>query len=64
MKDSMIPRFLREYASCKKGGIKNNPFWDKSWKEKAYEEIDRILRNRRRGLITVDEALKSIMEVY
>ena len=64
MKDNMIPRFLREYASCKKGGIKNNPFWDKSRKEKACGDIDRILGNRRRGLITVDEALRSIMEIY
>lgn len=64
MKDNMIPRFLREYASCKKKGIQKNPYWDKSRKEKACEDIDRVLRSRRRGMITVDEALKSIMEVY
>lgn len=64
MKDDMTPRFLREYASCKKKGIQKNPYWNKSRKEKACDDIDRVLRNRRIGLITVDEALKSIMEIY
>ncbi len=58
------PRFVREYISYKKRQIKENPFWDDSRKETAYVDIDRVLKNLKRGLITIDEALKSITEIY
>ena len=56
-------RFLKEYANFKKMELKENldiPGWI------AYgmmNDIDRIVLNRKRGLITLDEAMREIADV-
>lgn len=58
------PRFLREYISYKAKQIKSNPFWSDERKAEAIEANQKILRNWKRGLITIDEAMRCIAENY
>ena len=57
-------RFVREYASYQKKYVKEKAFFfTEEQKEDAIKKIDRTVKFRQAGLITVDEALKMIMEV-
>lgn len=57
-------RFIREYASYQKKYVKEKAFFfTEKQKEDAIKKIDRTVKFRQAGLITVDEALKMIMEV-
>lgn len=58
------PRFLREYISYKTKEINSNPFWSDERKAEAIETNQKILKNWKRGLITIDEAMKCIAETY
>lgn len=58
------PRFLREYISYKAKQIKSNPFWPDERKAEVIEANQKILRNWKRGLITIDEAMRCIAENY
>ena len=57
-----MKRFIVEYANYKKGGIKMSGISDER-KEAYIKEIDRTLKIYERGLITVDETMKTIAEV-
>lgn len=57
-------RFIREYAAYQKRYIKEKAFFlTEERKKEAVNKVDRVVKIRESGLITVDEALKMIMEV-
>lgn len=61
---SKVERFIKEYAAYQKRYIKEKAFFfTEEQKEDAIKKIDRTVKFRQAGLITVDEALKMIMEV-
>lgn len=58
-----MERFIKEYAKFKKETISNNELMGEDIKEKALNSIDNILKARERGLVTVDETMKIIVDV-
>lgn len=57
-----VERFLKEYASYQKKCIAGYSLMEKKYKEKASIKINTALSAREKGLITVDEAIKQILE--
>ena len=57
-----VERFIKEYANYKKNEYKSNTLMKEGLKYKAITKIDNVLLLKKRGLITVDEAIKSILE--
>lgn len=59
-----VERFIKEYASYQKRYIKEKAFFFKEEKKtEAIKKVNCVVKLRQDGLITVDEALKMIMEV-
>lgn len=59
-------RFLTEYANFKKNYYKEHSkdgSYNKEYAGQAIKKLDNIVQNANRGLITLDEAMKSIAEV-
>ena len=59
-------RFLTEYAIFKKNYYKEHSkdgSYNQEYAGQAVTKINNIVRNANRGLITLDEAMKSIAEV-
>ena len=59
-------RFLTEYANFKKNYYKEHSkdgSYNQEYAGRAVNKIDNIVRNANRGLITLDEAMKSIADV-
>ena len=57
-------RFIREYAAYQKRYVKEKAFFFTEEKKiKAIKKIDRAVKFRQAGQITVEEAIKMIMEV-
>ena len=56
-----IPRFMKEYANFQKQSICNGELIKQEIKDKATENVDKALRTYERGLITINEAMKLIM---
>ena len=59
-----IPRFMKEYANYTKQSIFNCELMKPEIKEKAITKIDNALRVTEKGLITIDEGMKSIMNCF
>ena len=59
-----VERFIKEYANFKKEEIRNNELINKENKEKAFFKIDNVLKLKEKGMITVDEAIKMITNLY
>ena len=59
-----IPRFMKEYASYTKQSISNCELMKKEIKEKAIIKVDKTLQLTEKGLITIDEGMKSIMNCF
>ena len=59
----IVERFVREYASYKKRQIMSSLLSNVD-KKLAVHKVDAAVRNRDRGLICADEAVKLIMEIY
>lgn len=59
-----IPRFMKEYANYQKQSISNCELMKQEIKEKVFTKIDNALRATERGLITIDEGMKSIMNCF
>lgn len=57
-----VPRFLVEYANYKLNEISENEYTNKH-AELCATLIERALSARNRGLITVDECLRGLMNV-
>ena len=58
-----VERFIREYASHKRRMISGMECLTDTEKRIRFYEIDRAVRNRERGHITVDEAVRLIANV-
>ena len=58
-----VERFIREYASHKRRMISGMEGLTDTEKRIRFYEIDKIVRNRERGHITVDEAVRLIANV-
>lgn len=56
-------RFLKEYANFKKRELKENPDIPVWIAYGMMNDIDRIVLDKNRGLITMDEAMREIAEV-
>lgn len=59
-------RFLTEYANFKKSYYMEHSkdgSYNQEYAGQAVNKIDNIVRNANRGLITLDEAMKSIADV-
>lgn len=59
-----VERFIKEYANFKKKEIKNSEFINEENKEKAFFEINNVLKFKEKGMITVYEAIKIITNSY
>ena len=57
-----MERYIKEYASSKLADVKKNRLMREFCKEEAIGKIEKALSMRERGLITVDEAIKMILE--
>lgn len=59
-------RFLTEYANFKKNYYKEHSkdgSYNQEYAGQAVTKINNIVRNANRGLITLDEAMKSIADI-
>jgi len=56
-----IERFIKEYANYKKKLINSNELIKEEYKQKALARIDNTLKAKERGMITVDEAMLSMI---
>jgi len=63
MKESRIcPRFVVEYANYKYRKLEANRLMDENAKAEILQKITRALRYLDTGIMTVDEAMKTIVE--
>jgi hypothetical protein len=56
-----MERFIKEYASHKIKDITNNELMKKELKNDTIDKINKVLKLRVRGLITIDETIKVIL---
>ncbi len=59
-----MEKFIKEYANYQKKSISNRALMKEEYKEKAYIKINNALSLRGRGLITVDEAIRCILDCF
>lgn len=57
-----VERFIKEYANYKKNFICSCELMKTEYKEKALSKIDNVIKAKEKGLITVDETIKLILE--
>ena len=58
-----MKRFIKEYANYQKETISSYELMREDIKVKALNRIDNILKASEKGLITIDESMKSIANV-
>ena len=59
-----MKRFIKEYANFQKETIKNLELMNETLKENAISKIDKTLVLQEKGFLTVDEAIKNILEAH
>ena len=59
-----VERFITEYANSRKRNIIANDLMRENFKADAITKIDGAVRARERGLITVDETIRLILECF
>ena len=59
-----MERFIKEYANHKKKAIIENTLMQEEKKEEALKHIEKTLNARDRGLITIDEATRNILNCF
>lgn len=59
-----VERFITEYANSRKRDIIANDLMRENIKADAIVKIDGAVRARERGLITVDETIRLILECF
>lgn len=59
-----MERFLKEYANYQKSTFVDNRLMISEIKERAVATIDRALKAHDRGLITVDETIRMILNPF
>ena len=57
-----MERFIKEYANYKMKDIESNGLIVKEIKNKKIDRINKSLKLKENGLITIDEAIKTILE--
>jgi len=57
-----MERFITEYAKYKKNYYRNNNLMKNEYKDESIDKIDKVLKLRERGLITINETMKIITE--
>ena len=60
----MVEKFIKDYADVRKNDILVDDFISKDIREKAIEKIDKTLKLRERGIITIDEAISMILNCF
>lgn len=56
----MMERFIREYANYQKKNV-SNILVNEEHRKEAVRRIDRAVKAREKGLVTVDETIKMIL---
>lgn len=56
----MMERFIREYANYQKENV-SNILVNEEHRKEAVRRIDRAVKEREKGLVTVDETIKMIL---
>lgn len=59
-----VERFITEYANSRKRNIIANDLMKENFKADAIAKIDGAVRARERGIITVDEIIRLILECF
>ena len=59
-----IPRFIKEYANYTKKSIFNSELMMDEIKQKTIVKIDKALQLTEKGLITIDEGMKLIVNCF
>ncbi len=59
-----IPRYMKEYANAQRKSYTDNELMAKEHKDVAVEKIERILNAVERGLITINEGMKSLCNLF
>lgn len=59
-----MERFLKEYAIYQKSTFVDNELMIPEIKKRAVDTIDRALKARERGFITVDETIRMILNPF
>ena len=59
-----IPRFIKEYASYTKKSVFNSKSMNDEIKQKSIKNIDKALHLTEKGLITIDEGMKLILNCF
>lgn len=59
-----VERFITEYVKYQKELINNNDLIKTDIKEIALTEIDRMVKYRERGLVTVNETMSAIANIF
>lgn len=57
-----IEPYIKQYAKAKKKAILNNELMGEIIKQNGVKNIDKAIKFRERGLITVDECIKMIAD--
>ena len=57
-----VERFVKEYASYKLKSINSNQLIQKELKTVKVDKINSVIKYRKNGIITADEAIKMILE--
>ena len=57
-----MERFIKEYANYKKNNYNNNKLMQQELKNNAIDRINKALKLKENGLITIDEVIKIILE--
>ena len=63
-KKMKVERFIKEYAKFQIDCIKGNEFIKEEVKEEALAKIDKILKHKENGFVTVDETIRTILNVF
>ena len=59
----MMKRFIKEYASYKLKDINSNELMQKKFKDEKIAEINKIVMYKKRGIVSIDEAMNLISKV-
>ena len=57
-----MERFIKEYANYQMKNYKQNTLMQKKYKDEKISKINKALAMREKGFITVDEAIKVILD--
>ena len=59
----MMKRFIKEYANYKLKDINSNELMQQEIREEKIAEINKVIKYRKSGLITIDEVMNAISKI-